>query len=439
MTRMATPRSVPTAESHLRPTHARYWVVVFAVSLAILAYVDKVAISQAAPDIIRDLQLSKQQMGYVFAAFGLTYAFFEIPAGYMGDRFGPRIVLTSIVLVWSFFTAATGWTWNFLSMFVARFLFGAGQAGCFPNLTKTFSLWLPPTEKTRAQSVMWMFARWGGAFTPKLVLFALALMSWRNVFVLFGAIGFLWAAIFYYWFRDTPQTHPGVNAGELVLLKDSATMADGHGDVPWGKLVSSRTIWLLWLQYFCLSFPWYFYITWLPTYLQEHRHVSRELSATLAGLPLLMGGFGSLLSGIILPRLARTLHSVGRSRQIVASTGFFGAALLLVVSTRIVDPVTAMLVMGMASFCNDLVMPGAWSSCMDIGGKSAGTVSGSMNMMGNFAGFAAPAFGGWLLSQTQNNWNMLLYIMAGVYLVGMLCWPLIDPTTPLEQQGEVHA
>lgn len=434
---MATPRSAPVKDLH-RPTHARYWVVVFAVTLAVLSYVDKVCISQAALPIMHELNLSKEQMGYVFAAFGVTYAMFEIPGGYMGDRFGPRRVLTSIVLVWSFFTAATGWAWSFLSMLIARLLFGAGEAGCFPNLTKTFSLWLPPTEKTRAQSVMWMFARWGGALTPKVMVFAFALMSWRSVFVLFASFGFVWAGIFYYWFRDRPQDHSGVNAAELVLLKDSATMADGHGHVPWGKLVGSRTIWLLWIQYFCLSFPWYFYITWLPTYLQEHRHVSADLSATLAGLPLLFGGFGSLFCGLVLPRLARRLGSVGRSRQIMASTGFLGAAILLVLSTRIIDPITAMLVMGFASFSNDLVMPGAWASCMDIGGKAAGTVSGSMNMMGNLAGFAAPAFGGWLLTRTHNDWNLFLYVMAGVYIVGMLCWPLIDPVTPLDHGSEAE-
>ena len=117
------------------PTHVRYWVIVFAVALAVVTYIDRVCISQAAPLITRDLGFRKDQMGYVFSAFTLAYSLFEIPGGYLGDRLGARRVLMRIVIWWSFFTAMTGFAWNFLSMTVTRFLFGAGEAGCFPNLT----------------------------------------------------------------------------------------------------------------------------------------------------------------------------------------------------------------------------------------------------------------------------------------------------------------
>ena len=128
-------------------------------------------------------------MGSIFAAFALAYAAFEVPGGWMGDAMGPRKVLMRIVIWWSAFTALTGAMWSFASMWLTRFLFGAGEAGCFPNLTKAFSVWLPADERVRAQGIMWTFARWGGAFTPPLVIFVLKYMNWRMAFVLFGMLG----------------------------------------------------------------------------------------------------------------------------------------------------------------------------------------------------------------------------------------------------------
>jgi MFS transporter, ACS family, glucarate transporter len=431
---MATHPSIsrPAGASSQKPTRARYWVVVFAVTLAVLSYIDRVCISQAAPVISSDLGLTKSQMGYIFSSFAVAYALFEIPGGWMGDWMGPRKVLMRIVIWWSAFTAATGFMWNFQSMWVARFLFGAGEAGCFPNLTKAFSTWLPVDERVRAQGIMWTFARWGGAFTPPLVVATFALVSWRWAFVIFGGLGAIWAVFFYAWFRDNPRDHKSVNAAELALLQGNEKLASGHGNVPWGKLVRSRSIWLLWAQYFCLSYPWYFYITWLPTFLKErYPEMTDAHRASLAILPLFFGGLGSLFCGFVSARVARVTGSVSSARKLLACVGFFGAAALMFLSTTVSDALVVMVMMGFASFCNDLIMPGAWASCMDIGGKYAGTVSGSMNMMGNLAGFVAPVFGGMILDSGQD-WNIFLYTMAAVYCLGGFCWPFIDPVKPLE-------
>jgi len=415
-----------------QPTRTRYWVIVFAITLAILAYIDRVAISQAAIPISQDLGFTKTQMGAIFSAFAMSYAAFEIPGGWLGDWMGPRRVLMRIVLWWSFFTAATGWVFNFTSMWITRFLFGAGEAGCFPNLTKAFTVWLPSHERVRAQGIMWTFARWGGAFTPPLFAFLFAHMSWRQVFGVFGAIGLVWAFFFYRWFRDHPKDHPHVNAAELALLKESEDLGGGHADVPWGKLVSSRSVVLLWIQYFLLSYPWYFYITWLPTYLKEYRHLDQSVAAQYAILPLLFGGFGSLICGFISKHVADWTGSVRTARRGLATLGFASAAAFLYLCTTLENPLYAMLAMGMASFSNDLVMPGAWGACMDVGGKFAGTVSGSMNMMGNIAGILAPQIGGIILDRTGGDWNLFLYTMVGMYILGAFLWPFIDPVTPLK-------
>jgi MFS family permease len=401
-----------------------------------------VCISKTEGDIRMALGLTKTQMGLVFSAFAWGYALFEIPGGWLGDWLGPRRVLMRIVIWWSAFTAATGYAWSLASLWVIRFLFGAGEAGCFPNLTKSFTTWLPQDERVRAQGIMWMSARLGGAFTPLLVYFTLQYMDWRHAFVLFGAIGVVWAVFFYWWYRDNPREHKGVNQAELALLGDAVETASGHGDVPWGKLIRSRTVWMLWLQYFCVSYPWYFYITWILTYLGEYRHVAPARAATYAMFPLLFGGIGCFVSGIVTPRLARSMGDVKRARRMVALAGALGAAAFMFVHTQIPTPLLAMLAMGMASFCNDIIMPCSWGACMDVGGKYAGTLSGSMNMMGNLAGGIAPFVFGFLLDYMRapgaaaslSDAMPNFYIMAALYLVAAASWLFIDPVTPLEEQ-----
>ncbi len=441
-------RQTPLA-SALAPTRVRYWVIVFAVTLAVITYIDRVCISQAAPAMRRELGLTEDQMGWAFSVFFFAYALFEIPSGWWGDRTGARRVLMRVVIWWSCFTAATGWVFNWISLLVTQTLFGAGEAGCFPNLTKAFTTWLPPAERVRAQGFMWLSARWGGAFTPLLVMLILAHVSWRWAFELFGLLGAVWAVLFFLWYRDNPRERTSMNAAELALLPRAEDVTLGHGKVPWRRFFSAPTIWLLWAQYFCLNFGAVFYITWLPTYLHEARGLDlaqhpllrpwpwlaqnpQWVKAVLAGVPLFFGGLGSLFCGSVSAWVNRRAGSVVAGRRWLAGCGFLGAASCLALSVTIPDPLLAMLVMGLASFCNDLVMPPSWGACMDVGGKFAGTLSGSMNMMGNFGGGLASIVIGYILLWSHHNWNLALYVAAGVYFLGTFCWLGLDPVTPLE-------
>ncbi len=412
-------------------SRARYGVIGFAITLAIVTYIDRVCISKSADLMMSDLALTKDQMGYAFSAFAWAYALFEIPGGWLGDRLGPRSVLLKVVLMWSIFTALTGWAWGLVSLVVFRFIFGIGEAGCFPNLTKAFTLWLPAGERVRAQGIMWLSARWGGAFTPLLVVWVLTFMSWRWAFTLFGTLGLLWAVFFARWFRDRPQDHPSVNAAELAVIGDTGADALGHGRVPWGKFLQSPTVWLLWLQYFCMSYSWYFFITWMPTYLKESfPGLGKWESALLNCIPLFFGGLGSLASGLLARKLA-TRFGMGSSRRRIAVLGFVGAAVMMLVSTRFHQPVLAMLAVGLASFCNDLAMPPAWGACMEVGGRCTGSLAGSMNMMGNLGSAVSPLVVAWLLGLSGGNWNVAFYSFAIVYVLGAFCWAKIDPVTPL--------
>jgi sugar phosphate permease len=417
----------------MKPTHARYWVVVFALALAMIMYIQRVAISQAIVPISADLHLDKAQTGMVLGAFGLSYALFEIPMGLLGDKLGVRRVLSQLVLLWSLCLALTGWVWNLTSLWIMRFLFGAGEAGCFPNLTKAFTIWLPRDERVRAQGIMWLSARWGGAFTPVLVVMVFKLVSWRHAFEIFGLLGLVWAVLFYFWFRDHPRDKAGLNEAERELLRPNEGLAGGHVHLPWRTFIHSRQVWMLCLQYAFLSYGWYFYITWLPTYLTQARHMEITAGAVLGGLPLLLGGLGSLVCGFVSAPLQRLTGSVTKTRRLMAYMGFTGASGLLLLSTRLEDPLLAMLAMGFASFSNDLVMPGSWGACMDVGGKYAGTLSGAMNMAGNIGGALSPMMIGYMLKWTHNNWDFTFYVSAAVYFMGVFCWMGLDPVTPLEE------
>ena len=421
----------------MAPTHARYRAVAFGVALAFITYIDRVAISQAAPAISKELGLSTMQMGYVFSAFGITYALLEIPSGWLCDRIGPRKVLTRIVLWWSFFTAATGWVWNLPSLLVTRFLFGAGEAGCFPCLAKSFSSWLPPSERPMAEGIKATSARWGAAFTPYLIVSMYRYMSWRQSFAVFGAIGVIWAAAFYWWYRDDPAEHPEVNQAELALLAPSRTdhrlsWSVVPGAAPWRKFLTSRSAWALCVQWFCHYYGFYFYITWLPTYLLQARGLNLQQGALLAGMPMLAAGFGSLFCGWLVPRMAAWSGSIVRTRRAMAYIAYGGASAMLLLFTSIHDPFWAMGAMSLSTFAAELSGPISWTTAMDLGGRYVGTLSAAMNMMGHFGGSVAPTLIGYILVKTGYQWNVAFYCSAAIYSLGALCWMLIDPVTSLD-------
>ena len=409
-------------------------VIAFTVALAVVTYIDRVAISVSLPIIGEELKLTSIQMGWVLAAFGWAYALFEIPGGWLGDRIGPRRVLMRIVIWWSLFTAATGWAWNAVSLVTIRGLFGAGEAGAFPNMTRVFTTWLPVKERERAQATLWLATRVSGAFTPLLVAVMITAIGWRRTFEVFGVLGVIWAALFYRWYRDSPADHPAVNQAELALLPPPRETAIAESGVPWRQIFSTPSVWLLSIQYMCLAYGWWFYINWLPTYLRQARGTTLKMGALLAGLPLLLGGVGCLVSAGLIPRLARQFKSVALARRIIAVTGFVGASMCIFIFSGIQDPTAAMIVLGFAGFFNDFVMPAAWAGTMDIGGRYSGTVSGAMNMMGSIAGASSTLVVGYLLAWTGNNWTLTFYISSAIYLIGAICWLFLDSHTPIERQ-----
>jgi ACS family glucarate transporter-like MFS transporter len=413
-----------------RATRKRYGVVAMGFALSFITYLDRAAIGQAAPAILKDLQLSPVQMGYVFSVFGFAYAAFELPSGWLGDWMGPRKVLLRIVLWWSFFTAATAWTWNYVSLLVTRFLFGVGEAGCFPNLAKAYSTWLPSHERLHAEGFKAASARWGGAVTPVLFVTLQQWLGWRGVFEAFALVGVVWAVGFYVWFRDDPREMAGVNEAELRLI-GTGSRRRGGGHPPWRAFLHSRSAWLLWLNWFCYSYGFYFYLTWLPTYLQQAHRLDLKRSAVLAGLPLLSAGMGSVFSGYVCAWLMKT-RRVALVRRTMAITGYAIAAAMLLLFTRLQDPTWIMTVLTISSFAAEFCGPVSWTTCMDLGGNYVGSLAGAMNTLGQTGGAVAPAVIGYILKWTNYQWSTAFYVSAAVYCCGILCWSFLDPVTPLD-------
>jgi MFS family permease len=402
----------------MKPTHARYWVVLLALALAMIMYIQRVAISQAIVPISADLHLNKAQTGLVLGAFGLSYALFEIPMGLLGDKLGVRWVLGQLVLIWSIFTALTGAAWNLASLWVVRFLFGAGEAGCFPNLTRMLSAWLPLSERVKAQAVMWAFGRWGGALAPPVAFFVIYHFGWRIGFVALAMIGVAWVAVFLPWFRNDPAQHKSVNKAELQLLEAGRELVLHERGIPWYRLLLQKDIFFLGLQYFGFSYTWYFYVTWLPTWLQQSRGLAPGVAATYAMVPLAFGGVGSIVSGFLPLSIPRKWVAVG---------GFFATAILITLIAHMPGVALPMVLMGIASFTSDLTMPISWNTCVEIGKEYTATVSSTMNMLGNLAGFVAPTVFGLILQGTGNNWAIVMYTMAGAAVVSGACWFFIEP------------
>src|SRR5438270_2983022 len=244
-------------------TRIRYRVAAFTVTLAALTYLDRVCIAILAPGIMRDLRLTSIQMSYVFSAFTLSYAIFEIPTARWADRIGSRRVLTRIVLWWSAFTMFTAGAFNYLSLLVTRFLFGVGEAGAWPNAARVFARWIPARERGRVQGVFFAGAHLSGGLTPMLVTYLGVLLPWRVIFLLFGCVGVFWAGLWAWWFRDEPRDHPSVSPAERDLIESTRGL-EGTPEGPWSDVFRTQSLLPLCIQYFANTYGFYFFITWLP-------------------------------------------------------------------------------------------------------------------------------------------------------------------------------
>jgi sugar phosphate permease len=395
----------------------------FAFLLAVITYLDRVCISAAAPFIIRDLHLSVLQMGVVFSAFTLAYSLFEIPSGWLGDVRGARGVLTRIVLWWSIFTMATGTAAGFRSLAAIRFLFGAGEAGAFPNMVRAFSRWFPSRERGVAGGILFLGSRTGGMLAAPIALVLIRFAGWRLSFVAFGSIGAVWAIAWYRWYRDRPAEHPDVNAEELAWIEQDRRPE--RSDTPWRALLASRNLWAICAMYFTYGYGLYFYFTWLPTYLIQVLGFSVAYAGLLSALPFLLAGIANVAGGWTTDRLARA-RGLRVARCGLGAAAFLVCALLVLASTISSGSIAKAVLLALALGSVDFALSACWAVCLDVGHDHAGVVTGAMNTTGNIGGLIAPLVVG-VAVERWGSWVLPFYVTAGVYAAGALAWLTIDP------------
>lgn len=414
--------TLPDLSVDVAPTRARRTLLGLMLALSVITYFDRVAISSAGPSIVAELHLTPVQMGWVFSAFSFAYAAFEIPSGWLGDVVGPRKVITRIVLWWSAFTALTGAAWNFASLFVMRFLFGMGEAGAFPNMSRSFSSWIPVDERGAAHGLIIMGTRVGGALTPPLMVALMGGLGWRASFVVLGVLGVAWCAWWLRWFTDDPADHPSVNAAELARIRHGRG-AGAAAAFTWRHIFSGTLI-LIYLMYFCCGYGLYFNLTWLPLYLREARGFSAQQAALCSGIVLMGGAIGTWTGGRLTDALARR-----RDLRLARSVGVVALPLsgLLLVAAALADsPVATIVLLTLTLAAADLTMASSWSLCHDVGGARAGAVTGAMNTFGNIGGAISPLVVGYAV-QWWHSWTVPFLVTAAVYVVGGLLTLAIDP------------
>jgi MFS transporter, ACS family, glucarate transporter len=414
------------------PTQVRHKVLAMTVVLAAITYLDRVTISVTRPNIARDLGLSPTQMGYVFSAFYLAYALFEIPSGSWGDRVGTRRVLTRIVCWWSAFTVLTGLAFSYSSLVAIRFLFGSGEAGAWPNVARTFSRWFPRQERGTAQGIFFMGAHLAGGLTPLLVTALLVYFDWRSLFALFGSIGFVWSIAWYRWFRDSPAEHPAVGAAERALIESGAEAARGHAldATDWKRLLWNRTVVCLCLMYFTQAFGGTFYVTWLPTYLAS-RGLTGMTAGVLAGLPLMLSAAADLLGGVATDRAARRL-GLRLGRVTIGGGALAAAGLFTIASTFVDSAVAAAVLIALGGASSNFLLGAAWGTCLDIGGRRSGAVSAAMNTSGQVGSIVSPILVAEVVRRFSR-WSAPLYVTGVLFLLGAVCWIWVDPTKPVSE------
>jgi ACS family glucarate transporter-like MFS transporter len=414
----------------------RFLVVVGTFLIALLLYIDRTCIQVAGDAIKADLDLTDKQFGWILSIFTLGYALAQTPSGILADRFGPRGLLAGVVALWSALTAITAAGSGFISMLVIRFVFGASEAGAFPGMARAAFSWFPTRERGLVTGINFSASRLGGALALPMMVWLIDAAGWRGAFVLLGVSGIGFAAVWWWFFRDTPEQHPRIQKEELANIMEGRQKPNHNAaNRPPGfmMMIRDRNVMLLMAQYFCSNFTFFFCLSWLFIHVKKTYDLTASDAGWLAALPLLGGAAGNWFSGWLVDFLYQK-HGVVLSRRVPAMAGFILAAGGLLASLHMTSAIPAVLCLTLAVFGADMTLSPSWAACVDIGGRVSGAVSGTMNMAGNIGAFATslafPYLLDWFGSSTP-----FFHIAAGLNIAAVIIWLCVHPQRTLESSA----
>ena len=434
---MIQPHEPPLTE---RPTFARYGVLTFLCVLTLILYLDRLCIGQALTNIGEEWELKEGDMKWALMAFTLSYALFEVPMGWWGDKYGSRGVLTRIVIWWSAFTALTGAALGLPSLILIRFLFGAGEAGALPNSACILSRWFPVERRGMAQGALNASMQIGGAVAPILTAVLIREIGWRWAFATLSIPGVLWAIAFWWWYRDDPQTHPSVNEQERqLILAGTSHSSSEHPKIPWRVVLTHPQMWMLGFILSCSAFNSYLYFFWFPTYLKKARGCGDIEAGWLSSLVLMGGAIGCLSGGFVIDWLTRRTGDRFRCRRWLCFASVLSAAVLLLIGKFCDTPWIAALWTSASFMLAVMTLASWWGSVSDLSGRHIGALFGLMNSLGGFGGMGSQYFAGsfatWMYDRGYRGraqWDPMFYVYAGVLCICALTWLFIDARRSVE-------
>ena len=422
MAQLVTAHSPEPAQT--RPTHVRHIVLGLTVAAYMITYMDRQVLATTRPAIMEELGISLTAMGWVTFAFRMAYALFQVPGGWLGDTIGARRALTMVVSWWSAFTALTALAWSAASMIVIQVFFGLGEAGAFPIATRSLSRWMRSTERGFAQGITHAGSRLGGAITPPIVaLLIVPFFGWRAAFYAFGVLGVVWSFVWYFYYRDTPEEHHGVNDTERELIA-GGVKRKGKGKVPWSQILSHGNLWVLSVMYFFYNYNLNVYQDWFPTYLRQSKGMTLAQMGIYASFPLLAGVIGDLAGGWFSDIVLHRTGNVNLARRWVAIAGFLLSAAATVPAVLAHDPKVSVACYCVAFFGLEWTVGISWAVTLDIGGDYAGSVSAVMNMLGNIGGAVAATVVTY--TAARYGWNVPFLMTAGLCLIAAVLFLKID-------------
>ncbi len=394
-------------------------IVLFLLGLMyLLTYIDRVNVSTASNVFEKELNLSKTEVGLIFSAFAYPYLIFQIVGGYLGDRFGPRRVLTICSLIWAVATILTGFVGGLATMLAARVLLGIGEGATFPTATSAMSNWVRPADRGFAQGFTHAFARVGNSIAPPLIVALMVWTGWRGSFFVMGIVSCFWVFLWYFYFRDNPAEHPGITQAELAELTpyvDKATRL--RNPVPWGPLFV-RMLPVIFV-YFCYGWILWLFLSWIPQYFKNQHHLDLKSSALFSMGVFFAGVVGDTAGGILSDRVLHRTGSRLKARSYLV-TIFFLCSLLCLVPLRLTNDVNILAVaLAGAFFFAEMTIGPMWSIPMDIAPRYSGSASGIMNTGSALAAILSPLIGGYIIDKT-GNWNYPFYGSMALLFLGAI-------------------